>query len=83
MVVRDVKSGRASFILNTGDTVWWGKQGPEPSENPYWKLVYEDVLNQLPAPDEQLRGAGLPRSRFSRSRQSASIAGSAAGSGPY
>jgi hypothetical protein len=59
-VVRDVKSGRASFILNTGDMVWWGKQGPEPSENPYWKLVYEDVLNQLPAPDEQMRGAGLP-----------------------
>jgi len=59
-VVRDVKSGRARFILNTGDMVWWGKQGPEPSENPYWKLVYEDVLNQLPAPDEQLRGAGLP-----------------------
>jgi hypothetical protein len=44
-VVRDVKSGRASFILNAGDMVWWGKQGPEPSENPYWKLVYEDVLN--------------------------------------
>jgi hypothetical protein len=59
-VVRDVKSGRANFILNTGDMVWWGKQGPEPSENPYWKLVYEDVLNQLPAPDEQMRGAGLP-----------------------
>ena len=59
-VVRDVKIGRATFILNTGDMVWWGKQGPEPSDNPYWKLVYEDVLNQLPAPDEQLRGAGLP-----------------------
>jgi len=59
-VVKDVKSGRAKFVLNTGDMVWWGKQGPEPSENPYWKLVYEDVLNQLPAPDEQLRGAGLP-----------------------
>jgi hypothetical protein len=59
-VVRDVKSGRARFILNTGDMVWWGKQGPKPSENPYWKLVYEDVLNQLPAPDEQMRGAGLP-----------------------
>ena len=59
-VVKDVKSGRARFVLNSGDMVWWGKQGPEPSENPYWKLVYEDVLNQLPAPDEQMRGAGLP-----------------------
>jgi len=59
-VVRDVKSGRAKFVLNTGDMVWWGKQGPEPSENPYWKLVYGDVLNQMPAPDDQMRAAGLP-----------------------
>src|SRR5215831_6823633 len=59
-VVKDVQSGRAKFILNTGDMVWWGKQEPEPSENPYWKLVYGDVLNQLPAPDDQMRGAGLP-----------------------
>ena len=27
-VVKDVQSGRARFILNTGDMVWWGKQGP-------------------------------------------------------
>src|ERR1700739_4005284 len=59
-IVKDVQGGRAKFILNTGDMVWWGKQGDTPSENPYWKLVYEDVLNQLPAPDEQMRGAGLP-----------------------
>ena len=45
-VVKDVQSGRARFILNTGDMVWWGKQGPTPSENPYWRLVYEDVLKQ-------------------------------------
>src|SRR5215468_4134893 len=59
-VVNDVKSGRVKFVLNTGDMVWWGKQGGKPSENPYWKLVYEDVLKQLPAPDEQMRTAGLP-----------------------
>src|SRR5215471_18622650 len=59
-VVNDVKSGRAKFVLNTGDMVWWGKQAGKPSENPYWRLVYEDVLNQLPAPDEQMRTAGLP-----------------------
>src|SRR5262245_39336506 len=59
-VVNDVKSGRAKFILNTGDMVWWGKQAGKPSENPYWKLVYEDVLKQLPAPDDQMRAAGLP-----------------------
>ena len=59
-VVKDVQSGRAKFILNTGDMVWWGKQGSTPSENPYWKLVYDDVLNQLPAPDQQMLAAGLP-----------------------
>src|SRR5215472_14997938 len=58
-VVRDVKSRRAKFVLNTGDMVWWGKQGPTPSENPYWKLVYEDVLKRLPPPDNQMRAAGL------------------------
>jgi hypothetical protein len=33
-IVQDVQSGRAKFILNTGDMVWWGKQGPTttPSE---------------------------------------------------
>jgi hypothetical protein len=59
-IVKDVQSGRARFILNTGDMVWWGKQAGTPSENPYWKLVYEDVLKQLPAPDDQMRAAGLP-----------------------
>ena len=59
-IAKDVQSGRAKFILNTGDMVWWGKQGSIPSENPYWKLAYEDVLKQLPAPDNQMRAAGLP-----------------------
>jgi len=59
-IVKDVQRGRAKFILNTGDMVWWGKQGPTPSENPYWKLVNEDVLKQLPAPDDQMRASGLP-----------------------
>jgi hypothetical protein len=59
-VVKDIQRGRAQFILNTGDMVWWGKQGPTPAENPYWRLVYEDVLKQLPAPDQQMRAAGLP-----------------------
>ena len=59
-IVKDVQSGRAKFILNTGDMVWWGKQGATPSENSYWKLVNEDVLKQLPAPDDQMRASGLP-----------------------
>ncbi len=59
-IVKDVQGGRARFVLNTGDMVWWGKQGGTPSENPYWKLVYEEVLKQMPAPDGQMRAAGLP-----------------------
>jgi hypothetical protein len=42
-VVKDVKDGNAKFVLSTGDLVWWGKQGGKPSDNPYWKLVNEDV----------------------------------------
>ena len=59
-VVANVKSGRAQFIVNTGDMVWWGKQGGKPSDNPYWKLVNEDVLKQLPKPDREMEKAGLP-----------------------
>jgi hypothetical protein len=58
-VVKDIKGGNAEFILSTGDLVWWGKQGNKPSENPYWKLVNEDVLKQLPHPDKEMRAAGL------------------------
>src|SRR5207247_2323304 len=59
-IVKDIQSGRARFVVNTGDMVWWGNQGAKPSENPYWKLVYEDVLKQMPAPDAQMLAAGLP-----------------------
>src|SRR5580765_680672 len=59
-LVNDIKSGRAKFTLNTGDMVWWGKQGAKPSDNPYWTLVYKDVLDQMPPPDEEMKAAGLP-----------------------
>ena len=58
-VVKDVLTGQAAFILSTGDLVWSGMQGGKPSENPYWKLVDEDVLKQLPPPDKKLEAAGL------------------------
>jgi hypothetical protein len=58
-MVRDVKSGQADFILSTGDLVWWGKQGGKPSDNPYWKLVNEEVLKGLPQPDKKMHDAGL------------------------
>ena len=63
-VVKDVKNGRAKFLVNTGDMVWWGKQGAKPSDNPYWKLVNEEVLKQLPPPDESMKAAGLPARIF-------------------
>ncbi len=59
-MVKDVQSGRAKFILSTGDLVWWGRQGNKPSDSPYWKLVNEAVLKQLPPPDDRMRAAGLP-----------------------
>jgi hypothetical protein len=58
-VVRDIKSGNAELLVNTGDLVWWGKQGGKPSDNPYWTLVEKDVLNQLPPPDKEMKKAGL------------------------
>jgi hypothetical protein len=58
-VAQSVKSGRAKFVLHTGDLVWWGLQGSTPFDNPYWQLVNADVLKQLPAPDDQMRVAGL------------------------
>jgi hypothetical protein len=59
-VVKEVQRGRARFILNTGDMVWWGKQAASPSENPYWTLINENVLKQLPPPDPEMQAAGLP-----------------------
>ncbi len=57
-LVQDVNSGRAKFILSTGDLVWSGAQGSKPSDNPYWRLVNND-LKQLPPADDQMRAAGL------------------------
>src|SRR5438128_146064 len=50
-VVKEVQRGRAEFVLHNGDLVWWGKQAASPSENPYWKLVNEEIVEQLPSPD--------------------------------
>ncbi len=58
-VVRNVKNGNADFLVNTGDLVWWGKQGDKPSDNPYWTLVDKKVLNQLPPPDEEMKKDGM------------------------
>ena len=57
--VRDVQTGRAKFIVNTGDMVWWGEQGRTVADSPYWSLVNEEVMKRLPTPDNQMRAAGL------------------------
>ena len=58
-VVKAVRSGRAEFVLNSGDIVWWGNQGRTVFDSPYWKRVDRTLLSQLPAPDAALRAAGL------------------------
>jgi predicted phosphohydrolase len=58
-MVRDVQTGRAKFLVNTGDIVWWGKQGITVKDSPFWKRVNEAVLSKLPAPDREMKAAGL------------------------
>ena len=33
-IVRDVNAGRAEFVVNSGDVVWWGNQGRTVSDSP-------------------------------------------------
>jgi hypothetical protein len=58
-VASAVQTGRAKFIVNTGDMVWWGEQGRTVTDSPHWKRVNEKVLRQLPPPDDEMRAAGL------------------------
>jgi hypothetical protein len=58
-IVKDVKSGRARFVVNSGDVVWWGNQGHLIDDSPYWKRVNDTMLKLLPPPDDEMRAAGL------------------------
>jgi predicted phosphohydrolase len=58
-IVRHVQTGRARFVINSGDVVWWGNQGRSIEESPYWKRVSDTMLKLLPPPDEEMRAAGL------------------------
>ena len=58
-VVQQVQSGRARFVIDGGDVVWWGNQGLSISDSPYWKRVNDTMLKLLPAPDDEMRAAGL------------------------
>src|SRR5262245_44167571 len=43
-IVKDVKSGRAKFVVNSGDVIWWGNQGRTVTDSPYWKRVNDTML---------------------------------------
>ncbi len=58
-IVKDVRSGRAKFVVNSGDVVWWGNQGLTVNDSPYWKRVNDTMLKQLPPADGDMRAAGL------------------------
>jgi hypothetical protein len=58
-IVRDVQTGRAKFVVNSGEVVWWGNQGLSVEDSPYWKRVNDTMLKQLPPPDDEMRAAGL------------------------
>jgi hypothetical protein len=58
-IVKDVQSGRAKFVVNAGDVVWWGNQGRTVTDSPYWQRVNDNMLKLLPPPDSEMRAAGL------------------------
>src|SRR5208283_1894526 len=58
-IVKDVQAGRAKFVVNSGDVVWWGNQGLTVNDSPYWERVNDTMLKQLPPPDDEMRAAGL------------------------
>jgi hypothetical protein len=58
-IVHQVKAGRARFVIDSGDVVFWGHQGRTINESPYWKRLNEIMLSQLPAPDSEMLAAGL------------------------
>jgi hypothetical protein len=58
-IVKDVRAGRAKFVVNSGDVVWWGNQGRTIADSPYWKRVHDTMLKHLPHADGEMRAAGL------------------------
>ena len=58
-IVKEVQSGRARFVVNSGDVVWWGNQGRTIDDSPYWKRLNDTMLKQLPPADAEMRAAGV------------------------
>src|ERR1700745_4191868 len=58
-IVQHVQAGRAKFVINRGGGVWLGNPSRSVSHSPYWKRVNDTMLKLLPAPDAEMRAAGL------------------------
>ena len=72
-MVKDVQSGRAKFILSTGDLVWWGKQGNKPSDEPVLEAGERGRIEEVAAPGRSDAGRRVAGPRFPRRRQSRSV----------
>ena len=56
-IVQHIQAGRAKFVINSGDVVWWGNQGLSINDSPYWKRLNDTMLKLLPEPDAEMRAA--------------------------
>jgi hypothetical protein len=52
-IVKDVKSGRAKFVVNSGDVIWWGNQGRTVTDSPYWKRRERHHVEATPSPRQR------------------------------
>src|SRR4029450_13062406 len=43
-IVKDVRAGRAKFVVNSGDVVWWRNQGRTIADSPYLKRVHDNMV---------------------------------------
>jgi len=69
-IVGHVRAGRAKFVVNSGDVVWWGNQGHLIGDSPYWKRVYDTMLKLLPPPGRRDARGRARRPVVPLSRQS-------------
>ena len=72
-IVDNVKSGRAKFVLNTGDMVWWGKQGWQALRQPVLEAGVRRRVEAVASSGRANARRWSARSRFSRRRQSRSV----------
>ena len=57
-VAKEMNSGKYSFIVHTGDLVFYGLQGNTLLTSPYWQRVQKEFLNKLQEPDKTFPALG-------------------------